>query len=234
MHCRLMNWPMLTTEQYYLFMCTIYLKTTYIRIYCVCAHCQLTQLGQKVFEWLRIRQTCHFALEYRWGCIYDRTAVRNHNPFQTSCAPMWIYTLCVIHWEMLVSHKMSPELHSTLIDVVKTIKANALNSHLFWTAFWNSQVAFNEEILERILWVERANPEFVCFFQKKVTTGSTPQWRGMDWSTCVHVWHFKLADKVSAFKAKLQLWVQRVCFQQCFQHCLDIWERKKLDLPSEK
>lgn len=67
---------------------------------------------------------------------------------------------CVIHREMLASHKMSPELHSMLIDVVKTInriKANPLNSHLFEQLFempfvtHQSQVALKEEILSKRL-----------------------------------------------------------------------------------
>ena len=49
-------------------------------------------------------------------------------------APECESTHCIIHREMLVSRKMSPEFNSVFIDVVKVInhiKAHAINSRLF-------------------------------------------------------------------------------------------------------
>ena len=65
-------------------------------------------------------------------------------------------------------------------------------------------------------------------FRRTVTTGSTFQWHRMGCNTCLLVWHiqpaqptqsvtsgrttavFKSTDKVTAFKAKLELWGRRV------------------------
>ncbi|KAM9313622.1 SCAN domain-containing protein 3-like [Gastrophryne carolinensis] len=157
-------------------------------------------------------------------------------------APESESTHCIIHREMLASRKMSPELNSVLIDVVKVInhiKAHALNSCLFeqlceemeaehrclllyteirWLSRGKSlsRVFELREPLQRFLsekksplaahfsdkvWV--AKPAYLCdifsllnelnlSLQGKMTT------------------IFKLADKVAAFKAKLELWGRRV------------------------
>ena len=65
------------------------------------------------------------------GCLSEVSGLTVHIK---EVAPECEATHCVIHREMLVSRKLSPELHSVFGDVVKVInliKAHALNTQLF-------------------------------------------------------------------------------------------------------
>ncbi|XP_071037138.1 SCAN domain-containing protein 3-like [Parasteatoda tepidariorum] len=136
-------------------------------------------------------------------------------------APESEATHCLIHREVLASCKMSPEFNSVLIDVVKLInyiKAHALNSRLFeqfceemdaeyrclllyseirWLSRGKSilRVVELREPLQRFL-LEKKSPLAVHFSDKVWVTKLTTV--------------FKLAAKVAAFKAKLELWGRRV------------------------
>ena len=150
-------------------------------------------------------------------------------------------THCVIHREMLASWKRTPELNLILQDVINIINhinVHALNSCLF-APLWGvghrahssplthrGEMALYRWLTGQHFWVTRAAPEIS--FRKTVTTSSTFQWHRMGrtyWCDTFNLLNelnlslqgrtttaFKSADKVAAFKAKLELWGRWVNF----------------------
>lgn len=103
-------------------------------------------------------------------------------------APVCESTHCVIHREMLASRKLSPEIHTSVLNDVKIInhiKANTLNSRLFEQLCEKKMEAEHKLILlhTEVRWLLRGDPwqEFVLrepiliIFSEKVNTGSTLQ-----------------------------------------------------------
>ncbi|KAJ7316251.1 hypothetical protein JRQ81_002413 [Phrynocephalus forsythii] len=136
-------------------------------------------------------------------------------------APESESTHCLIHREMLGSRKMSPELNSVLMDVVKVInhiKAHTLNLRLFEQLCeeMDAEVFELREPLQRFL-SEKKSPLAALFSDKlwvaklaylcdifSLLNELNLSLQGI--MTTV----FKLSDKVAAFKAKLELWGRRV------------------------
>ncbi|XP_015923358.2 SCAN domain-containing protein 3 [Parasteatoda tepidariorum] len=125
-------------------------------------------------------------------------------------APESEATHCLIHREVLASRKMSPEFNSVLIDVVKVInyiKAHALNSRLFEQLCEEMDAEYRCLLLyTEIRWLSRGKSLLRVFELRE------PLQRFLLEKKSPLAAHFsvKLADKVAAFKAKLELWGRRV------------------------
>lgn len=136
-------------------------------------------------------------------------------------APECESTHCDIHREMLASRKMLLELNSVLNDVVKVInhiKAHALNSRLFeqiceemgmdrfrfgnrWRDFSQKRNSLLAAHFSDEEWV--AKLAYLCNIFSQLNELNLSLQGKMKTV-------FKLADKVAAFKAKLDLWGRRV------------------------
>nr|XP_042908066.1 SCAN domain-containing protein 3-like [Parasteatoda tepidariorum] len=145
-------------------------------------------------------------------------------------APESEATHCLIHREVLASRKMSPEFNSVLIDVVKVInyiKAHALNSRLFEQLCEEMDAEYRCLLLyTEIRWLSRGKSLQRVFelrdpLQRFLLEKKSPL--GAHFSDIFNLLNelnlclqgkmttvFKLADKVAAFKVKMELWGRRV------------------------
>ncbi|GFY64884.1 zinc finger MYM-type protein 6 [Trichonephila inaurata madagascariensis] len=160
-------------------------------------------------------------------------------------APESESTHCLIRREVLASRKMSPEFNSVLIDVVKVIdyiKAHTLKSRLFEQLSEEMGAEYRCLLLSRgkslLRIFELREPLQTFLLEKKSPLAAN--FSDKVWVTklaylcdifnllnelnlCLQgkmKTVFKLADKVAAFKAKLELWRRRVNrkFSTCFRH----------------
>ncbi|XP_077187017.1 SCAN domain-containing protein 3-like isoform X2 [Paroedura picta] len=157
-------------------------------------------------------------------------------------APECESTHCIIHWELLASRKMPPELNSVLSDIVKVInhvKAQALHSRLFEQLceemdsehrglFLYTEIRwlFRGRSLARVLELREPLQRFLSEKKSPLAANFSDEGWVAKLAYLCDIFSllnelnlslqgktttvFKLADKVAAFKARLDLWGRRV------------------------
>lgn len=209
---------------------------TCMRICYVHYSCQPTSQPQKTVitiqncEWLHVRKTELVLLcqrLYGRSCCHDWTAFRLRLNVSLRTVS--------IHREMLASRKLSPKLNSVLNDVIKVIyhiKKHALNLRLFEQLCEEMDAEHKRLLLyTEVRWLSKGRSlarvfELWELLQRFLSEKKSPlaHFSDKEWvaklAYLCDIFNllnelnlttvFKLADKVAAFKANLELWGWRV------------------------
>lgn len=215
MQPRLMNLPILTTRQFYLFWGGRYIfRRTSRRMCNVPFSCRQTpQLQNYSNLWMTTYQescTGHFALLYaRTECLPWLDGILVFTILVKVVTSECESTHCVIHREVFASWKMSPELNvlQEVMKIINDIKVRALNSCLFMQLCEEMDAEYTDLLLYReVRWLSKDKSlarvfELQCPLQRFLLEKQSPLAAHM----CDTKWVAKLAYLCDIFNQLKEL-----------------------------